>query len=568
MSESPPSPSPTPRSVTETERKFRVHGLYRMPDLVDAGAVAAVDDLGVAVLDATYFDTDDLRLAREGITLRRRVGGDDEGWHVKLPVSSAGDARTREEVQLPLSASTSDDVPDELRHLVGVLVRTDALHPVATLRTERHSYALWPVATTTEPAAPSSDAASDEGNDPTADQAGDPVELGEPGEPAPVAVLTDDVVSVLDNDATMVARFREFELEDNPDADPDDAARTAAAVSSALVAAGAVTGEFVSKAVRALGPFATAPAEVPEPPTVTPDDPARDAVRAHIARHTRRLRGADMAVRRDLDDAVHQMRVAARRLRSGLRVFRPLLDQEWADSLRTELAWVAGELGDYRDTEVLLERLEAHLDLLPDDVDPEPARAHVETVLVARLAQARQRALAMLDSTRYFDLQVRLVAAAHDPVTTAAADLPSRQVVPPLVDRAWKKLAKEATKLLTDEEQIPGGAPDAEWHASRITAKKARYAAEAAAPVFGEDAAAFGKQLSLVTEVLGDHQDAAIAIEKIKSLAAEEGITAPAAFGLGTLLSVEHDSVAGTRTDFSTLWPQVSRRRWRRWMTG
>ena len=551
MSESTPNPT-APRSVTETERKFRVHGLYRMPDLVSAGAVAAVDDLGVAVLDATYFDTDDLRLAREGITLRRRVGGDDEGWHVKLPVSSAGDARTREEVQLPLSAGTSDEVPAELRHLVGVLVRTDALHPVATLRTERHSYALWPLDSTT----PADDADPD---------IGEPVE---PVEPAPVAVLTDDVVSVLDNDATMVARFREFELEDNADADPQVAAMAAAAVSSALVAAGAVTGEFVSKAVRALGPFATAPSEVPEPSTVTPDEPGRDAVRAHIARHTRRLRGADIAVRRDLDDSVHQMRVAARRLRSGLRVFRPLLDQEWADSLRTELAWVAGELGDYRDTEVLLERLEEHLDLLPDDVDPGPAREHVERVLTARLEQARERALAMLDSTRYFDLQVRLVAAAHDPVTTATADLPSREVVPPLVERAYAKLAKEAAKLLADEQNVPGGAPDAEWHASRITAKKARYAAEAAAPVFGDEAAAFGKQLSLVTEVLGDHQDAAIAIEKIKILATEEGITAPAAFGLGALLSVEHDSVAGTRTDFSRLWPQVSRRRWRRWMTG
>ncbi len=82
-------------SVTETELKFRVHGLYRLPDLVSAGAVRAADDLGVATLDATYFDTDDLRLAREGITLRRRTGGDDEGWHVKLPVSSMGDALTR-----------------------------------------------------------------------------------------------------------------------------------------------------------------------------------------------------------------------------------------------------------------------------------------------------------------------------------------------------------------------------------------------------------------------------------------------------------------------------------------
>ena len=49
------APEGTPRSVSETERKYRVHGLYRLPDLVGAGAVAAVDDLGVASLDATYF---------------------------------------------------------------------------------------------------------------------------------------------------------------------------------------------------------------------------------------------------------------------------------------------------------------------------------------------------------------------------------------------------------------------------------------------------------------------------------------------------------------------------------
>lgn len=551
------------RAVTETERKYRVHGLYRMPDLVSAGAVAGVDDLGTTMLDATYFDTDDLRLAREGITLRRRAGGDDEGWHLKLPVSASGFARTREEIQLPLSAGDLEDVPGELRHLVGVLVRDDDVRPVATLRTERRSYRLWPLATET------TDEASAEAVDSTNEGADEACELDEAPaapEPTPVAVLTDDLVSVLDNDGTMVARFRELELEDLPDIDPTVAESTASAVSAVLVAAGAVTGEFVSKAVRALGPFAASPPEVSEPGEVTPDDAARDAVRAHLARHTRRLREADMGVRRDLDDSVHQMRVAARRLRSGLRVFRPLLDQEWADALRVELAWVAGELGDYRDTEVLLERLENHLDLLPDGVDPEPAREHVERVLTQRLTEARQRTLAMLDSKRYYDLQVRLVAAAADPVTTDSADLPSRQVVPPLVERAWKKLAKEAAQLLADEIAIPGGAPDSEWHASRITAKKARYAAEAAAPVFGANAAAFAKQLARVTEVLGNHQDAAIAIERIKELAAEDGTTAPAAFGLGALLSVEHDSVAETRTEFSTLWRGVSRRRWRRWL--
>jgi CHAD domain-containing protein len=556
----------------EVERKYRVHGLYRLPDLVAAGAVVGVEDLGSTALDATYYDTDDLRLAREGITLRRRVGGDDEGWHLKLPVLVSGGAGVREEIQLPLDAGGPDEVAGELRHLVGALVRSDELRPVATLRTERHTFRLWaelpPVVVV--PADESADEPADEPADESAgESAGEPtVEVDDtaPGEHVAVALLTDDVVSVLDNDGRMAARFRELELEDLPDADPVLAEGTAAAVSEALATAGAVGGEFVSKAVRALGPFAAAPPEVPEPPVVTPADAARDAVRAHIARHTLRLRGADIMVRRDLPDGVHQMRVAARRLRSGLRVFRPLLDQEWADSLRDELAWVAGELGDYRDTEVLLERLERHLDLLPDGIDPQPARVHVETVLTERLSQARERALAMLSSKRYYDLHVRLIHAAADPVTTELADAPGHRVIPPLVDRAWKKLAKEATRLLADEQRVEGGAPDAEWHVTRISAKKARYAAEAAAPVFGPDAAAYAKQLSLVTEVLGDHQDAAIACQRIHELAQAEPITPPAAFGLGALLGVERDSARETRGEFSTVWAQVSRRSWRRWL--
>jgi CHAD domain-containing protein len=371
---------------------------------------------------------------------------------------------------------------------------------------------------------------------------------------------------VLDNDGTMAARFRELELEDLPEADPQLAGAAASAVGESLVAAGAVGGEFVSKAVRALGPFAAAPPEVPEPATATPTDPARDAVRAHLARHTRRLRAADMMVRRDQPDGVHQMRVSARRLRSGLRVFRPLLDQQWADGLRDELAWVASELGDYRDTEVLLERLEAHLDHIPAGIDPQPARAHVERVLTARLAAARARALAMLASPRYHALHVRLVHAAADPVTNEQADLPSAAVVPALVDGAWSKLATEATRLLADERKRPGGAPDEEWHRARISAKKARYAAEAAAPVFGPDAAAFAKQLAQVTEVLGEHQDAAVASDRVVALAGDEGVTPEAAFALGALLAVERDAAEDTRSRFALLWPEVRKRRWRRWL--
>jgi len=144
-------------------------------------------------------------------------------------------------------------------------------------------------------------------------------------------------------------------------------------------------------------------------------------------------------------------------------------------------------------------------------------------------------------------------------------------VLPPLVTKAFRKLAKESERLLADEVRIPGGAPDEEWHATRITAKKARYAVEACAPVFGQPAAAFAKQLSRVTEVLGEHQDASIAQEQVHQVvlaSTPEGTPASveAAFALGALLAVEADSAQGTRTTYAEVWPQVSRPKWRRWL--
>src|SRR5262249_5596076 len=140
------------------------------------------------------------------------------------------------------------------------------------------------------------------------------------------------------------------------------------AVGALLRAGGAVGGEFVPKVVRALGPQATADPDPPMPQKVDLDEPARVAVRDMLRRDVRALIGLDLAVRRGAEDGVHQMRVTARRLRSILKTFRPLLDPEWATSLRSELSWLADSLGEARDHEVLLHRLTAQLDELPADL--------------------------------------------------------------------------------------------------------------------------------------------------------------------------------------------------------
>src|SRR4051794_38891449 len=90
-------------------------------------------------LRAVYWDTADLRLAREGITLRYRCGeGVGDGWHLKLPVQEAGIPDTgvgaREEIH---DGSAADQVPAALLDLVAVHLRSAVIGPVATLRTAR-----------------------------------------------------------------------------------------------------------------------------------------------------------------------------------------------------------------------------------------------------------------------------------------------------------------------------------------------------------------------------------------------------------------------------------------------
>src|SRR3954471_8959585 len=124
-------------SHQEVERKFDLDRDQPLPDLV-GGPVASVGPPAVTQLEATYVDTDSFALAEAKITLRRRTGGDDAGWHLKLPKS--GDTRT--ELRRPLGRSIQN-VPEELLDRVRVLVRDHGVRPVAVLRTtrvERHLY--------------------------------------------------------------------------------------------------------------------------------------------------------------------------------------------------------------------------------------------------------------------------------------------------------------------------------------------------------------------------------------------------------------------------------------------
>ena len=156
-------------------------------------------------------------------------------------------------------------------------------------------------------------------------------------------------------------RFREVEIEGR-----GVGRRALERIAGVLTGNGAAPAEQTPKLVRALGERAEAPPDIAEAETPRPRDPAAHAVRAAIAAGVRRMILNDPRTRLGEVEPLHQMRVGTRRLRSDLRTFRPLLDKDWAESLRAELKWLGSSLGAVRDLDVLLERLRRE----GDDLSP------------------------------------------------------------------------------------------------------------------------------------------------------------------------------------------------------
>ena len=497
-----------PTTHREIERKFRVHALFEWPDL--SGLAATVQLHPTVSMRAVYHDTTELTLFRWKVTLRRREGGLDAGWHLKLPVESMAEG-VRDELHVALNAGEVGQVPAELADIITPLVRDLALAPVVELRTERNPRIMT----------------SADGK--------------------PLVEVVDDVVTVVDLNGTPVGIFRELEIELLDNDDPQ-ALELMEEVSKLLMYAGAIPGTM-SKAASALGPRASAPADVPELPMPGPSGMAVDAIRSTIATHVRALIFADIAVRRNLPDAVHQVRVAARRLRSNLRTFDSLVNHEWALALEEELAWLADEMGMIRDSEVLEERLLNHAnDLQPDDA--ERVSSAIRVYLDRRIETARAGAIAALRSDRHTYLIEDLVAAARSPKMLDIAYQPCEDVFPPLIERSWKALAKSCGQL-----KIHGPAP--EWHRARIKAKRARYAVDVVVPIFGNQAKKFAKSLAEVTELLGEHQDAFVAQEFVRELANINEVDATTGFALGLLHGVELNYEMQDRYTFADIWDKA-----------
>jgi CHAD domain-containing protein len=467
----------------EEERKYDVEASFRLPDL---GSVAAdVIRRPAKTLTATYFDTEDLRLARSGASLRYRAG-DDLPWTVKLATDVPG---VRQEVSRPGPASPNP--PQDLVWLVASLTRGAPLKKVAVLKSRRVAHELFNA------------------------------------KGKLLAEVVDDRVS-----ADRLT-FREVEVERKT-----GSPRLLSTVERHLIEAGARPAAFASKLARALGDAALKPPDVVPPGAEPDDDVVTRAVRAGV----KRLLDHDPLLRLDEplpdgDTAVHQMRVACRRLRSDLRTFGSLVREGWAKPLRGELGWLAGLLGAARDAEVLRERLRRTAQADPLTTMDTVAIDRIDAVLARRQADALRTLGESMRSGRYLAL--------IDTLVTATQGLPLKK-------GTLHGLTNEPTKRLSEAmEKLTSEGPDAQWHRVRILAKRARYATEAEAGHRDPRARA----LARLQDLLGEHQDAAVAAETWLSFGLEPALAVTA----GRLFERERTAIREARAEFFKIAPELQK---------
>ncbi|WP_406280532.1 CHAD domain-containing protein [Embleya sp. NBC_00896] len=499
--------------VREIERKYEAPGGVGLPDFAGAVDGVRVEVGGTVELDAVYYDTPDLALAGRGITLRRRTGGGDAGWHLKLPAGT--DAR--DEVRVPLAAS-GDAVPAELAVRIRVYTRGVEPKPVVRLRTVRELHLV-------------------RADGPTlAEIARDTVTadvFAAPGTPA--TTWAEVEVELVEGDGELLdaldRRLRKGGWR---------RAATSSKLAHALAEAGLRSGRRIAEpAAESAGAVALAY--------------ARKQIDALMAQ--------DPRVRLDEPDSVHQMRVATRRLRSAFRVFSRVLDEGRTRLLGDELRWLAGELGRLRDQEVLVARLRGRIDALPAEAVLGPVRARLTGWDARRTAAARERVLAELDGARYFALLAALDDFVGKPPFTAQARRPAHRPALKALRRADRRLARRARKAL----HIPPGRDrDLALHEVRKAAKRVRYAGEATRPVFGKPAKRIAKHAERIQDLLGTHQDSVQARRALRRLAIAAHAAGESAFTWGLLYGEERARAHRVETVFPSCWADFTRPNLRR----
>jgi CHAD domain-containing protein len=472
-------------SHAEIERKYEVDAATVVPDLGTVPGVAALEPLEPVELTAVYFDTPERALVRGRIALRRRTGGYDDGWHVKLPAPEG-----RLELQAPIAAD-EDAVPERIRNAVRSRVRDAALEPIATVRTSRR-----------------------------------PVLLKDETGTARVEVV-DDEVRATDHRSGTLRSWREWEAEQVGD-DPVASARMLDALEPVLLAAGARPSRSASKLAQALGALELG---VPEPEHGA-EPTAAEVVRGLLVELVERLHGDELAVRDGGPEAVHAMRKTVRRLRSLLGLTE--VTGERGARAREELRRVSEVLAEARDAAVAARTAERLLDEVDAAGGTVPGVAEARRRLVAakraEAEEARVRALSAFGTPAHFRLLAGLERLADEPLQEPEALRKAADVLPDLARRASRKAGRRAARGRHDLAGL---------HRIRKAARRARYVIEA----LDEEATLaraprllrVARRAERLQDLLGAHRDLSVLVAELPFAAARATAEGENAYVYGVL---------------------------------
>lgn len=441
-----------PSRHVELEHKFDVTDTTVSPSFEGLACVGRTEKLPTLALEAVYLDTPGYDLSANLVTLRRRTGGPDAGWHLKLPAGQT--ART--EIHAPLGAgSGAADVPEDLLDTVRAIVRDRTLVPVARIVTARD------------------------------------VTMIHSPDGTPLAEFCDDRVTTCSLDTTdgtvrSERTWREWELE-LVDGTLEDGTALLERLGQRLHDAGAAPAAHGSKLAKTLGPLT--------PRREPPSDPVHRAVAEQVAR----LLEWDRAVRADSDDAVHQMRVTIRQIRSLLQASEADFGLTDDAAILNELRELGAVLGIARDAEVLADRYSAALNALPPELVRGPVHERLVQGAWQRYHVGLNRSLKAMRSERYFRLLDALDELIVNRAPEADADHP-----PATIGSSYRRLRKAVKKAEAARQTGTRAERDDALHRIRKAAKRLRYVAAATGDTRTSERA------KTIQTLLGEHQDSVL----------------------------------------------------------
>jgi CHAD domain-containing protein len=292
--------------------------------------------------------------------------------------------------------------------------------------------------------------------------------------------------------------------------------------------------------------------------------PTAADVLAPVWRHQAEgLRARETDLRSGRELSVHDFRIAARRLRSNLAAFGPLLEGTLPKELTADLRETALKVSGARDSEMLSDRVGRLLAEEPDAVDVTRVRSILLELLDSTARANTVLALTYFDDPAYDAFVRRLDRFSDLPPWASAASEPAAPVLRDLLRDEWKRFRRAGTAALAAPRDEAG---DALLHTARKAAKRARYVTETLVPVFGRRASRMAKAAAQVQQLLGEHQDSAVTRDYLAGPALEAISDADDRFVLGRLHAREEATSEKLRDDYSRLFLAADRKALRRWL--